>query len=70
MTLRVSVQADVPALKQLWKLAFGDEDGYIEHFFTAYYTPERMLVLEEEGVVCAMTAWFDMPLVSGDGAVF
>lgn len=70
MVLRVSEQGDVPALKRLWKLAFGDEDGYIDHFFTAYYTPQRMLVLEEEGVVRAMTAWFDMPLVSADGVVF
>lgn len=68
MVLRPSCQADVPGLKQLWKLAFGDEDAYIEHFFTRYYTPERMLVLEEEGAVLAMTAWFDMPLVSKNGA--
>lgn len=70
MVLRVSEQGDVPALKQLWKLAFGDEDGYIDHFFTTYYTPERMLVTEEDGVVRAMTAWFDMPLVSAEGVVF
>ncbi len=67
MVLRVSVPTDVPALKQLWKMAFGDEDAYIEHFFTRYYTPQRMLVLEEEGQVRAMTAWFDMPLVFADG---
>jgi len=65
--LRTSEQRDVPALKELWKLAFGDEDGYIDHFFTQYYLPKRMLVLEEDGVVRAMTAWFDMPLVCSDG---
>lgn len=65
--LRVSQEQDIPRLKELWKLAFGDEDAYIDHFFARYYTPERMLVLEEDGAVQAMTAWFDMPLVFSDG---
>lgn len=65
--MRTSCIQDLPRLKELWKLAFGDEDAYIDHFFTAYYTPERVLVLEEAGVVQAMTAWFDMPLVYADG---
>lgn len=68
--LRTSEQRDVPALKELWKLAFGDEDAYIDHFFTQYYRPERMLVLEEDGEVRAMTAWFDMPVVSAEGTVW
>ncbi|MBO5339590.1 MAG: GNAT family N-acetyltransferase [Oscillospiraceae bacterium] len=67
MQLRPSCTGDVPRLKQLWKLAFGDEDSYIDHFFARYYRPERMLVLEEDGGVQAMTAWFDMPLVSARG---
>lgn len=65
--LRPSEQRDVPTLKKLWKQAFGDEDSYIDHFFDRYYTPERMLVLEQDGVVQAMTAWFDMPLLSAKG---
>lgn len=67
MRLRTSHAGDVPRLRELWKLAFGDEDAYIDHFFTRYYAPERMLVLEEAGLVQAMTAWFDMPLVFADG---
>ena len=65
--LRISEERDVSDLKELWKLAFGDEDTYIHHFFTQYYRPERVLVLEEDGAVRAMTAWFDMPLVFSDG---
>lgn len=64
---RTSRVQDVPSLRELWKLAFGDEEDYIHHFFTQYYTPERMLVLEEDGQVQAMTAWFDMPVVSVQG---
>lgn len=65
--LRPSERRDVPALKELWKLAFGDEDSYIDHFFDRYYMPRRMLVLEQDGGVQAMNAWFDMPLVSAQG---
>lgn len=67
VALRASKPEDVPRLRELWKLAFGDEEAYIHHFFTRYYAPERMLVLEQAGVVRAMTAWFDMPVVSADG---
>lgn len=67
MLLRPSRIQDEPRLRELWKLAFGDEDAYIDHFFSRYYAPERMLVLEETGVVQAMTAWFDMPLVFAEG---
>mgnify|MGYP003297556281 FL=1 len=65
--LRTSRVQDVPRVRELWKLAFGDEDAYIDHFFEQYYTPERMLVLEEAGIVQAMAAWFDMPLVFAAG---
>ena len=68
IVLRTARVADEPRLRALWKLAFGDEDAYIDHFFTRYYAPKRMLVLERAGVVLAMTAWFDMPLVRADGA--
>ena len=68
--LRASRIPDVPRLKELWKLAFGDEDAYIDHFFDRYYIPERVLVLEEGGQVQAMTAWFDMPVVSARSEVF
>lgn len=68
--LRTSREQDVPKLRELWKLAFGDEENYIHHFFARYYAPERMLVLEEDGQVQAMTAWFDMPVVSAQGQVF
>lgn len=57
--LRLSTPADVPALRTLWTLAFGDGDAYLDNFFDSYYRPERMLVLEEKGGVQAMTAWFD-----------
>lgn len=48
--------------------AFGDDGAYVDNFYQTYYKPERMLLLEEDGVVQSMTAWFDTQLVlPGEG---
>lgn len=64
---RISKWEDIPRLKELWVLSFGDEDAYIDNFFQRYYRPERMLVLEQAGNIQAMTACFDTELVFPDG---
>ena len=67
-TLRCSTRRDIPRLRELWNLAFGDDGAYVDNFFKTYYRPERMLVLEEDGVVQSMTAWFDTAFaVPGEG---
>lgn len=65
--MRPSRQEDVPALRELWSLSFGDSGAYLDNFFLGYYAPDRVLVLEEDGVIRAMTAWFDTPLVLPEG---
>ena len=68
ITVRPSVPEDVPAQRELWKLAFGDSDQYIDNFYNTYYRPERVVVLEEDGAVRSMTAWFDTTFtVPGQG---
>ena len=47
-TLRCSTTQDIPRLRELWYLAFGDDGAYVDNFFDTYYKPERMLVLEED----------------------
>ena len=61
--VRPSIPEDVPVQRELWRLAFGDGEDYIDNFYHTYYQPERVLVLEEEGVVRSMTAWFDTAFV-------
>ena len=56
---RISKPKDIPRQRELWQLAFGDDGAYVDNFYHTYYKPERMLMLEEDGVVQAMTAWFD-----------
>ena len=63
ITIRTSTPADIPALRALWQLAFGDSDAYVDNFFNTYYRPKRMLLLEGEGRLLAMTAWFDTSFV-------
>ena len=62
LNTRFSVPADIPAQRQLWKLAFGDTDADLDNFYLNYYRPERAIVLEEDGVVKAMFTWFDTTL--------
>ena len=55
----LQTRISTPAQRELWQLAFGDGGAYVDNFYHTYYKPERMLMLEEDGVVQAMTAWFD-----------
>lgn len=57
--IRTSRPEDVPRQRELWQLAFGDDGAYVDNFYHTYYRPERVLLLEEDGVVRAMTAWFE-----------
>jgi len=68
--VRLSTPQDIPALRELWCLAFGDSGAYVDNFFQRYYRPERVLVLEDEGQVRSMTAWFDTTFVVPDQGEF
>ena len=66
--MRASRPAEVPQLKELWRKAFGDPGEYIDLFFRTLYTPERMVVLVEDGVVMTMLALLPMTFINTDGA--
>ena len=66
--IRLGTPGDAARERELWQLAFGDDGAYVDNFYTAYYQPERVLLLEEDGVVQAMTAWFETTFaVPGQG---
>lgn len=56
---RFSSPADVPALRSLWKEAFGDSEEYLDLFFSTAYAPQRSLVLDGIG---AAAYWLDCTL--------
>lgn len=58
MTFRTSTPADIPRITELWELSFGDGGDYLDNFFQNYYQPRRVLLLEQDGVVNAMTTWY------------
>lgn len=49
----------LPALKTLWKEAFGDTDDYLELFFSTAFSPSRCRCVTEDGQTAAMLYWFD-----------
>jgi len=59
MTIRHTKQTDIPALRQLWKQAFGDGDAFLDSFFSVAYAPERSLCAWEDGKIVAMVYWLD-----------
>lgn len=50
---------DLPQLRQLWHLAFGDEGGFIDLFFSRGFSPERCLCIRRGAQIAAALYWFD-----------
>lgn len=65
---RPSRQEDLPQLKTLWQVCFGDEPDYIGHYFATYYRPERVLVLETADGIASMLLTFPNTLILKDGS--
>ena len=49
---------EIYGLRQLWKEAFGDTDGFLDAFFSTGFSPERCLYAGEGGTVAAALYWF------------
>lgn len=62
ISFRPSTPADVPALRQLWKEAFGDEDAFLDIFFKTAYAPRRSGILTERSEIVAGAYWLDCSL--------
>lgn len=48
----------ISGLRQLWKLAFGDTDAFLDQFFETAFSPERCRCITQDTVVAALY-WFD-----------
>lgn len=58
----------IPALKSLWKKAFGDTDESVNFYFENMFTEDNMLVCEQDGNVCAMLSMLPLKIVCGKTA--
>lgn len=59
---RASEPSDIPALRTLWKQAFGDSEEYLDIFFRTAYAPERSRVVCREGKIAGGAYWLDCSL--------
>lgn len=48
----------LPGLRRLWQLAFGDTDAFLDSFFSAAFSPGRCRCITENGQVLAALYWF------------
>lgn len=49
----------IPQLRGLWQNAFGDEDAYLDLFFSTAFSPDRCRCVMEDGAVLAALYWFN-----------
>ena len=59
MVIDFPKQAQIPGLRQLWKLAFGDTDAFLDTFFDTAYAARRCRCIPEGDTVAAALYWFD-----------
>lgn len=52
-------QAQIPGLRQLWKLAFGDSDAFLDVFFESAFSSRRCCCVSQGDTVAAALYWFD-----------
>ena len=50
---------DIPALRRLWKQAFGDTDEFLDSFFRLGFDPRRCRCVFADGNPVAAHYWFD-----------
>ena len=50
----------IPALRRLWQEAFGDDEGFLDKFFTFGFSPDRCRFISDGEHVAAALYWFDV----------
>ena len=58
-------RSQIPALRALWKEAFGDSDAYLDLFFDRGYDPDRAMCVSDGETVAAALYWLDMDYSGG-----
>lgn len=58
--MRIEKPRDIGALRRLWQEAFGDEDAFLDRFFTTAYSTERCRCAVEGDSLLGALYWFDV----------
>lgn len=67
MIIDVAKTQDIPALRRLWKEAFGDTDAFLDGFFCTGFSPIRCRTAKKETALLGALYWF--PCQWGDRPV-
>jgi len=59
MTIDRPQARDLPFLRSLWQEAFGDDDSFLDAFFSTGFSPDRCRCIALEGHLAAALYWFD-----------
>lgn len=59
MNIKSPKNADIPALRSLWKEAFGDTDDFLDVFFSAAFADERAMCVTDKGEIVGALYWFN-----------
>lgn len=59
MNIDYPLQSQMDELRQLWQEAFGDDDAFLELFYTFGFAPDRCRCVTVDGKVAAALYWFD-----------
>lgn len=59
MTIDHPKQEQIPALRGLWREAFGDSDAFLDLFRQSAYSPDRCRCVTVNGELAAALYWFD-----------
>lgn len=65
--IRPSKAEELKEQKALWKVAFGDDEAYIDLFYRTCAKPEDIMILTEDGVLRSMLALLPLDLELPDG---
>lgn len=60
MTFDYPAPAQLPLLRRLWKIAFGDTDAYLDAFFDTAFSPLRCRCAWSGEALAGMLFWFDV----------
>ena len=67
MEIRFATKGMIPQIKKIWHRCFGDEEEYMEFYFTHRFTEENMLVCIADEKPVAMTTFLKAYLVMEEG---
>lgn len=62
MNIDYPTQTQMDDLRTLWRQAFGDDEAFLEQFYTCGFAPDRCRCVTVDGRLVAALYWFDCTL--------